>query len=517
MTHVDPTALVDFYLRLSNRKDEADSLERQERELREWAEGVGLKVRKVWRDDGKSGYRRGVKRAGFESALKAVVDGDAKTLAIWKLDRLSRQGAGQVGLFLDDVERVGGRLVFLKDGLDTTMGNAARLPIMVLSEIARSESVNTSVRVKSRKDANRRDGRFLGGPAPYGYEVDEDRHFRPKEPEFSIMREVVARLLDGETLLSVVRDLNERDVPTKRGGGWRVNTLSWALRSPTLVGLTPCKTRREDGSWVSKTEAWRHPDTGETVSLMAEGFQAIATEAEQVRLLAIMDERLRRYGRGTVPVRQPKSLLGGLVECASCRQPMNTFGGSYRCRRWSTGGKADDCAAPVNVKEETLEDAVVRSWARRLATLNEEPDSPLLKAVADRWLERFDPAPIRERQELQDQIDEAQARLDRADDDHYVRGTLTEDRHARITSRLQEAITGLYARLSSLPKPEADLGGLLDPELSLPAFRASSVHEQRELLRLAILRVTVTPAPYRGARFDPRTRLSIGWVDDSDD
>ena len=507
----DPARLVDFYVRLSIDSEGADSLERQERDLREWAEREGLEVRRVWRDQGKSGYRN-VKRVGFDSALKAVTAREVGTLAVWKLDRLSRKGAGQVGLFLDDVEAVGGRLISLKDGLDTrTMGNAGRIPIMVLSELARAESVNTSLRVKSRKDANRADGRYLGGPPPYGYEVDADRHFVPKEPEFSVMREAVRRVQEGDSLLKVCRDFNARGIPTRRGGQWRVNTLSASLRSPGLSGLMPEKVRADDGSWVSKVEAWRNPETGETVSLMADGCEPIASEAEQARVLAVMDSRLRQYGRGKQVVRQPVSLLGGLLVCASCKRKAHTFGNSYRCRKWSVDG--NDCSAPLNVSTGVVESAVIRAWAGKLAALDDEPDSPLLQAVAARWLERNDPGPMREREELQIQVDEARARMDRADEDHYVKGTLDVARHARITARLQDEVARLVARLADLPEPTADLGGLLDPELSLPAFEASSVHEKRELLRLAIERVEVTAAPKRGARFVPTERMSVKWAD----
>ena len=103
--------------------------------------------------------------------------------------------------------------------------------------------------------------------------------------------------------------------------------------------------------------------------------------------------------------------------------------------------------------------------------------------------------------------------MDRADEDHYVKGTLDVARHARITARLQDEVARLVARLADLPEPTADLGGLLDPELSLPAFEASSVHEKRELLRLAIERVEVTAAPKRGARFVPTERMSVKWAD----
>jgi site-specific DNA recombinase len=508
----DPARLVDLYLRLSIAADGADSLERQEDDGRAWAAREGLTVRKVWRDAGRSGYRN-VKRAGFDGALAALKGGEVRTLFVWKLDRLSRKGSGHVGTILDDLARTGGRIYFYKDGLDTS-NDTSRMAIVLYSEQARTESANTSLRVRDRKARDRERGRYLGGPPPYGYVVDEDRHFRPQEPEFSVMREVVARVLAGDSLLTVCRDFNSRGVPTRRGGQWRVNTLSAGLRSPGLAGLMSQKTRAEDGSWVSKVEAWRDPETGETVSLMADGFDPIASEAEQARLLAVMDGRLRQYGRGSKVVRQPSSLLGGLLFCAGCHQRANTFGNSYRCRKWHANGT--DCPAPLNVSVDVIETAVASAWAQKLASLHDDLDSPLLQAVSVRWLAKNDPGPLQEREDLQAAISEADARMARADDDHYVRATLDTDRHARVTAGLRNRLAGLHARLADLPEPVANIGALLDPALSLPALAASTTYDARELLRLAIVRVDVTAAPRRGARFNPAERMRVRWVGEED-
>ncbi|HEX2894906.1 MAG TPA: recombinase family protein [Marmoricola sp.] len=520
----DPVKLVDLYLRLSIAADGADSLERQEEDGRAWAAREGLIVRRVWRDAGRSGYRN-VKRAGFDAAMADLLAGEVKTLFVWKLDRLSRKGAGQVGTLMDDLARTGGRIHFYKDGLDTS-NESARMLIILVSEQARAESANTSLRVRDRKAKERAKGRYLGGPPPYGYQVDEDRHFRPIEPEYSIMREAVERVLDGDSLWTIVRDFNSRGLPTGRTCAymrkhdgtlpespslWRVNTLSAALRSPGLVGLMPEKTRNEDGSWVSKVEAWRDPVTGETVSLMAEGFDPIATEGEQARLLAIMDARLRRYGRGLRPVRRPACLLGGLLYCATCHKAAHTFGNSYRCRRWGAKGN-EECSARLCVSINAVDDAVKRAWAGHLSSL--EPDDPALQTIADRWLLKYKPNDLRDRAELAEQIEDAQASLNRADDDYYVRGTLSGERHARITAAIGDRIDALRARLAELPEPHADLSPLLDPELSLPALNGASIPEARDLLRLALVRVECSPAPKRGSRFNPNERLRYTWVGD---
>ncbi len=507
------STLVDLYLRLSIDREGKDSIERQEADLREWAAREGLTVRRVWADAGKSGYKRDVKRPDFDAAVAALKAGEVSTLGVWKLDRLSRRGAGQVGLVLDDVEHVGGRLVFLKDSLDSSVPGH-RMVIVMVSEQARAESANTSLRVRAKKDDSRKRGHYLGGSAPFGYVVGDARKLRPHDAEAPLIREVVDRVLAGETLLAVCRDWNARGVPTRRGGSqWRPSTLSAALRSPALAGLMPEKRIDEaSGKWSTSTAPWRDPDTGEVVSLMADGVEPIVSESERVRLLEVMDGRLRRYGRGMRPVKQPASLLGGLLVCASCKRSANTFGNSYRCRRWHTDG--NDCEHPLNVSIATIEPVVRRAWAYGLAAL--EPDSPVLAAVADHWLAKFDPAPLEERRDLVARLEEARARLASADDDHYVRGTLDADRHARVTGGLDERIAGLTARLRELPEPRADLGALLEPEVSLPAIEAASVTEARTLLRLAIRRIEVTAAPKQGARFVPHERMRIRWVGEPD-
>ncbi len=55
------------------------------------------------------------------------------------------------------------------------------------------------------------------------------------DDEASAIREAARRVLDGETLSSVVQDWNERELTTANGGPWRVNSLSTLLVHPRLV------------------------------------------------------------------------------------------------------------------------------------------------------------------------------------------------------------------------------------------------------------------------------------------
>jgi site-specific DNA recombinase len=91
------SAAADLYLRLSLDHPGATAIERQEADCRRWCAVHGLEVLKVHVDRGVSGYseREQAHRDGFTAALNAVAQGEATTLVVWKLDRLSRRGVGQ--------------------------------------------------------------------------------------------------------------------------------------------------------------------------------------------------------------------------------------------------------------------------------------------------------------------------------------------------------------------------------------------------------------------------------------
>lgn len=157
-----------IYARLSRDRGDDTPVARQEADCREWADAQGLTVGRVFCDM-LSGYKD-VARPEFDAAIDWAAGGRGRTLAVWKLDRLSRRGMGQVGTALDRLEAAGSRVVFLKDGLDSSVPGH-RMVIAILSEQARQESENTSTRTKAGLRSRRHAGRYLGGRPPFGFLV----------------------------------------------------------------------------------------------------------------------------------------------------------------------------------------------------------------------------------------------------------------------------------------------------------------------------------------------------------
>jgi Resolvase, N terminal domain len=121
------------YVRVSTRQQTlGDSLEAQEKAIREWAEGAGHVVVAIIEDGGESGKLAEDQRPGLLAALSMIEAGEADALAVQRLDRLARalhvQEAVLARAWLSEAEvweAVGARLV-LQDDSDDPMRTFVR-------------------------------------------------------------------------------------------------------------------------------------------------------------------------------------------------------------------------------------------------------------------------------------------------------------------------------------------------------------------------------------------------------
>ncbi|WP_166028634.1 recombinase family protein [Streptomyces chilikensis] len=499
--------LADLYLRLSLDRDGKTAIERQEADCRAWAERNGLEVRKVHVDRGRSGYKK-VDRQGFTAALAAVTSGVVGTLIVWKLDRLSRKGMGEVGNALDDIRDAGGRLVSVMDGLDTSNGSA-RIVIATLAEVALAESENLGTRVGNAKRYLRSRGQWIGGQPPYGLAVDPATKKLTYDPETSVYARLIAdEALDGKAMAKIARLLNEYDILSPRGGQWNAATVMHLLRSPAFAGLMPETVKNKDtGRYTSKVVPYRHPDTGDVVEV----GEGIITVAEREKIIAQLESRTFHHAGKRHPKPIGTALLTSIARCAhdDCGKAMILSGNSYRC----LGAVQGNTCPGASAMAARVDDYVTFMFLARLPQLT--PGDPLLDAIADRWIHKSDPGLFAKRDAITAELADAQARMADLEDARYVRGEFAGaeaiERYGRLANRLHDRIDGLRHDLAKLPTPEADISPLLDGELLRESWEAAEVQERRELLRLAIDRVEVTKGS-RGARFIAEDRVRIVWA-----
>jgi DNA invertase Pin-like site-specific DNA recombinase len=77
-----------------------------------------------------SARKEEVQRPDLDFLIKALLEGRIKTLYLNRVDRLSRRGMAHVGLILDELEKVGRRIVFVAEGLDSSKPGARQIRLL---------------------------------------------------------------------------------------------------------------------------------------------------------------------------------------------------------------------------------------------------------------------------------------------------------------------------------------------------------------------------------------------------
>lgn len=303
-----------IYARLSLADEKSTSTKLQEKDCRDHAKSLGLEVVEVFVDEGISGYKD-VERPAFDEAIEALVRGDFDTLIVWKLDRLTRRGMGHIGTLLDRLDGSGRRIISKMDGVDTSQSQG-RIMVALLSEMARSESQNTSIRLKAQRSEAREKGRISSGAPPCGMMKLEDGTIAPDPETGPIARQVIDRILGGEKRMEVVRWLNTNGHFTKRDALWSEASLSRWLTFPTLAGWFSHNPERK-----RYPEPYRSAETGEIV-VIGEGF---ITEAEfyEIRSRLKPAYTVKKAGR------KGGRALSGVAFCADCGSKMHASAHYY--------------------------------------------------------------------------------------------------------------------------------------------------------------------------------------------
>lgn len=273
----------------------------------------------LFRDDDTSAWS-GKDRPGYKALVAEIVAGRVDTVVVRHLDRLWR----------DDEEAARGRKLFGKHrvlvaeygGMEYPMWTAqGQHMARTMSGNAAYESDIKSERVRESTERRVLEGR-MNGPCPYGWRREYERapsgrvlrSWEVEHPEeAAVVREITDRLLAGDSLLSITRDLNDRGV-----------------RSPGAAFVFAKKKRaidNPDGSRWSKTSvkklALRESNAGLRVVRKGQpdertvkgDWPALVAEADWRRVVALLTAEDRKIAR---PANRQHLLTWGIGACGVC-------------------------------------------------------------------------------------------------------------------------------------------------------------------------------------------------------
>jgi site-specific DNA recombinase len=315
--------VLDVYARLSKAfNGETIQVEDQVEMCVEKLDGRGAAVGEVWKDNSLSAWNPKVVRRDWETMMRRLESGAADGVMVYDLSRFSRKIIE--GERLVELAAKGLRVWSWSGEYDLTTADGRRhfREAMVASA---GESDKISERVRRGKLRKARRGKPSGGargyampgwvPTPPGWEPGDPRE-RVGDARLAAEREVVRecyrRVLAGEELGGLVRELNGRGVGTVTGGRWYRASLASMLRRGALAGL-----REHNGAVVGVL-----PDAER---------DAVVSREDWERLCGVFDGR--RHGRPSGRAHW----ASGLLRCGRCGE---WLGGTTRAHytRYEDGG-----------------------------------------------------------------------------------------------------------------------------------------------------------------------------------
>lgn len=234
---------------------------------RAFAEANGFEVVREFVEEAISGALSYLERPGIVEMLSEARRGEFDTVILHKVDRFARDqresarillDAGDIGLAVVTVETGGELRPF--DGFEG-----------ILDTVRMAGAQDERKRIKERLVGGRirgmREGKWPGGPTPYGYRVADDKTLVLDESEAKTLRLIFDLATNPEaSVATLTRDLKDRRVRNRVGDTFSKTNLATLLRDPIYAGRGRTVTM---GGVNKKGEALGVPE--ETVTLAAPG------------------------------------------------------------------------------------------------------------------------------------------------------------------------------------------------------------------------------------------------------
>ena len=456
-----------IYIRVSTTMQvDGYSLEAQKERLMKFAEFQEMEVVREYCDAGKSG-KSITGRPEFQRMLQDVSeerDGVAFIL-VFKLSRFGRNAADVLNS-LQFIQDYGVNLICVEDGIDSSK-DSGKLTITVLSAVAEIERENILVQTMEGRKQKAREGKWNGGQAPFGYDLDsKNSTLVVNEEEAEIVRIIYDKFVHTDMGADAICNyLNQRGYTKKKVRGHELNYFARGLimkilDNPVYTGKIAYGKNVTEKVKGTRDE-YRRVKTDDY--LLADGLHEAIVDEETWEAAR---EKRKRTGVRFVKTHslEHEHILTGLLRCPLCGGGMSgtvqrrqnkktgeykdTF--YYRCHhRKKVDGKICDYKPMLNQK---VFNAEVEEFIRYMVAGDE-----FRKFVQEKLEEKVDVSALEtEREQLQKQLQQVVGAKNKplvmldtldAGDKHY----------ARKFQDMQDRLDNLYDRISGFENEIADV------------------------------------------------------------
>ncbi len=381
---------VAVYLRLSREdgdKTESDSIANQRLLIENYlSDKPSLQFFREYVDDGYTGSN--FERPGFIKMMEDIKRQKVNCIIVKDLSRFGRNYI-EVGRYIEKkFPAMGIRFIAINDQYDNAKesGDAEQIIVPFKNLINDAYCRDISIKVRSQLDVKRKNGKFIGSFAAYGYLKDpkDKNHLIVDEYAAEIVQLIFNLKLDGFSALAIAEELNKMGVlppmEYKRMLGYNYNsgfrtstTPSWGAKSVIRILENELYT----GVMVQGKNQKINYKVKKSRAVASEQWIRVQDTHEAIIPRTYFDrvQEIMRLDTRTAPSEKNVYPLSGLVRCGDCEQNMvrrstakkNKVYYYLHCSSYRNG---EGCTSHI-ISEEKLMSAVITFVKTQLALLVE--------------------------------------------------------------------------------------------------------------------------------------------------
>jgi DNA invertase Pin-like site-specific DNA recombinase len=356
-------------------------------------------------DDGYSGIP--FDRPAFQEMIDDIKEGKINCVIVKDISRFGREYIA-TGTYLRKVfPALGVRFIAINDDIDTEKENLNDdLSFSIKSLMNDSYCRDISTKTRSALSAKRKNGKFVGAFAVYGYVKSPDNKNQLIVDEYAagIVQDIFRMKLEGMSALKISEELNLMGIlspleykkslglPHSKGGYGYKSNVQW---SATTI-IRALKDEIYTGTLVQGKQGTPNYKIKVSVTKPVKEWIRIENAHEAIIRRNDFDlvQRIMRLDTRTSPSQSEVYIFSGILICGCCGNRMTrkivTQKGQQYFYYYCKTGKKNGCAAPM-VRESELIDCVlesVKAHIRNVASLEVLLDSvgetALSKKLADK-------------------------------------------------------------------------------------------------------------------------------------
>lgn len=319
--------------RVSTKKqlDKQETIEMQKNACMDYVKkNPDWEIIKEYSERGVSGYKVSQEDREVLQQIKSDAANKAfDILLVFMFDRIGRK-EDESPYVINFLNKQGVRVFSVKEGEMKSSNHIDKLLNNITFWQSSGESEKISIRTDEKLEQISKEGKFTGGPAPYGYDLILSGNLNKKgkeinkrvinEDEAEIVREIFRFSSElGYGKERIAKHLNKQLIKSKNGLQWNAGTVGYILKNPIYKGFP---------AYRKKSNKTRHqinkPKEEWCYAEKQQKDLVIVSESVWEKAQKVIENHIKPLDKCSDKMTKSPLLFVGIIKCADCGSPLTT-------------------------------------------------------------------------------------------------------------------------------------------------------------------------------------------------